>query len=239
ICIRASVEGVQKDEYPVKMFAAPKGEMPEGQLIFFTVQGAVKRSDWSEYNQSKVVFQAIKMKTEDALLNVEKYDEDDYSTMLFISKKGLCLNAAKDDVPTQGRVAGGVKGMALGSDDSVIFATQHTGEGEIIIVTTLGGFKRVVSSTVDPISRACKGVMIADIKGKGEILFANYVTVPYAIAVVNDDKTVAEVNTEEISIESRVSKGKTLNKPNVKNPVAVYALKHRSEYPDGRQQIKF
>lgn len=233
------VEGVQKDEYPVKMFASSKGTVPEGQLLFFTTQGAVKRSEWSEYNQSKVAFQAIKLKPEDTLLNVEKYEDDDYSTMLFISKKGLCLNAAKDDVPAQGRVAGGVKGMQLSGDDSVIFATQHTGEGEIIIVTTLGGFKRVVASTVDPISRACKGVMIADIKGKGEILFANYVTVPYALAVVNDDKSVAEVNTEEIPIESRVFRGKPLSKGNVKNPVAVYALKHRSEYPDGRQQIKF
>lgn len=232
------VEGVSAGEYPVRMFVLPGGEVPEGDILFFTKQGAVKRTPWSEYVQTKNVFPAIKLKEGDEVLAVEKFDDDEYSTMLFISRKGLCLNASKDEVPAQGRIAGGVKGIALGGDDEVVYATQHTGEGEIIIVTTLGGFKRVVASTIDPIGRACKGVMIADIKGKGEILFANYVTIPYSLAVVSD-KGVAEVNTEEIPIETRVFRGKPLKKDGIGTVTAVYPLKHRSEYPDGRMQIKF
>ncbi len=233
------VEGVAKGEYPVKLIPCADGAPPEGDLIFFTKQGAVKKTAWSEYAQGKAVLPAIKLKDGDELLNVERYDDDDFSTMLYVTRKGLCLNASKDEVPVQGRVAGGVKGVALGADDEVIFATQHTGEGEIIIVTTLGGFKRVVASTIDPIGRACKGVMIADIKGKGEILFADYVTIPYTLAVVSDDKTVAEVNTEEIPIETRVFRGRPLKKEGIGNVTAVYALKHRSDFPDGRMQIKF
>ncbi len=233
------VEGVAKGEYPVKLIPCADGAPPEGDLIFFTKQGAVKKTAWSECAQGKAVLPAIKLKDGDELLNVERYDDDDFSTMLYVTRKGLCLNASKDEVPVQGRVAGGVKGVALGADDEVIFATQHTGEGEIIIVTTLGGFKRVVASTIDPIGRACKGVMIADIKGKGEILFADYVTIPYTLAVVSDDKTVAEVNTEEIPIETRVFRGRPLKKEGIGNVTAVYALKHRSDFPDGRMQIKF
>ena len=233
------VEGVAKGEYPVKLIPCADGAPPEGELRFFTKQGAVKKTAWSEYAQGKAVLPAIKLKDGDELLNVERYDDDDFSTMLYVTRKGLCLNASKDEVPVQGRVAGGVKGVALGADDEVIFATQHTGEGEIIIVTTLGGFKRVVASTIDPIGRACKGVMIADIKGKGEILFADYVTIPYTLAVVSDDKTVAEVNTEEIPIETRVFRGRPLKKEGIGNVTAVYALKHRSDFPDGRMQIKF
>lgn len=232
-------EGTQKDEYAVKLFCAPKGNVPEGELLFFTKQGAVKRTAWSEYAQNKNVFPAIKLKDGDELLNAEKFDADEFSTMLFVTRKGLCLNANKDDVPVQGRIAGGVKGISLGGGDEVIFATQHTGEGEIIVVTTLGGFKRVVSSTIDPIGRACKGVMIADIKGRGEILFSDYVTIPYSVAVVSEDKTVVDVNTEEIPIENRVFRGKPLKKDGIGKVTAVFALKHRSEYPDGRMQIKF
>ena len=81
--------------------------------------------------------------------------------------------------------------------------------------------------------------MIADIKGKGEILFANYVTVPYELAMVNDDKSVVQVNTEELPIENRVFRGRPLKKEGVGTVTAVYALKHRSDYPDGRMQIKF
>lgn len=233
------VEGAPANEYPVKLFACKGDKVPEGELLFFTKQGAVKKTAWSEYLQNKNVFQAIKLKEGDEVLTVENYDNDEYSTMIFVTRKGLCLNASKDDVPVQGRIAGGVKGISLGGGDEVIFATQHTGEGEIIIVTTLGGFKRVVSSTIDPIGRACKGVMIADIKGKGEILFANYVTVPYELAMVNDDKSVVQVNTEELPIENRVFRGRPLKKEGVGTVTAVYALKHRSDYPDGRMQIKF
>jgi len=232
------VEGVEKDENPVRFFALKDGETPEGDLIFFTRQGAVKRTSWSEYVQGKVVMPAIKLKEGDEVLSVERFDDDEYSTMLFVTRKGLCLNAVKDEVPVQGRVAGGVKGIALSGDDEVIFATQHTGEGEVIIVTSLNGVKRVVASTIEPIGRACKGVMIADIKGKGEILFADYVTIPYSVAFVNDNKTVIEVNTEDIPIETRVFKGKPLKVPGMANILSVYALKHRSDFPDGRQQIK-
>ena len=232
------VEGTEKKEYPVRLFACPKDKLPDGELLFFTKQGAVKRTAWSEYEQSKNVFPAIKLKEGDELLTVENFDADEYSTMVFVTKKGLCLNAVKDEVPAQGRIAGGVRGIALSGDDEVIFATQHTGEGELIIVTTLGGFKRVVASTIDPIGRACKGVMIADIKGKGEILFSDYVTVPYALALVNEDKTVVEINSEDIPIETRVFKGRPLKKEGIEKIVEVVALKHRSDFPDGRMQIR-
>ena len=233
------VEGVEKGEYPVRFFAVPEGRTPEGDLLFFTKQGAVKRTAWSEYLQGKVVMPAIKLKDGDEVLAVERFDTDEYSTMLFVTKNGLCLNANKDEVPAQGRVAGGVKGIALGNGDEVIFATQHNGEGEIIVVTSLNGVKRVVASTIEPIGRACKGVMIADIKGKGNILFADYVTIPYSVAFVNDNKAVIEVNTEDIPIETRVFKGKPLKIAGMANILAVYALKHRSDFPDGRQQIQF
>jgi topoisomerase-4 subunit A len=207
--------------------------------LFFTKLGAVKRSDWSEYGLAKNYMQAIKLKDGDEVINVEPYDDDEFSTMLFITKKALCLNAAKDDVPVQGRVAGGVKGINLSAGDRVVFATQHTGEGEVIVATTLGGFKRVISSTIDPIGRGCKGVMIADIKGKGEILYADYVTLPYSIAVVNSDKSVVEVNTEDISIENRVFKGKPLSDSAVKEVASVYSLKSRTKYRGGSMQMKF
>lgn len=226
-----------KGEYAVKLLEIGKDE--QGDLIIFTKSGAVKRSSIAEYVTCKKVVAAIKLKDGDELINVEKFDSDEFSTMTFVTKKGMCLNASKDDVPVQGRTAGGVKGISLSSGDEVVLALQQNGEGEIVIATTLGTFKRVVSSLIDVIGRACKGVMIADIKNKGEILFADYVTMPYNILIVNTDKTVAEINTEDISIESRVSKGKPLKIASVKEVSKVYAVKHKSSYSGGAVQMKF
>ncbi len=128
--------------------------------------------------------------------------------------------------------------MGLNSGDEVVFATQQNGEGEIIIATTLGGFKRVISSLFETYNRGAKGVMIADIKGKGEILFSDYVTIPYNLAIISADKTVTEIDTESISIESRVFKGKPIK--GLGEVQKVVALKYKSDYAEsGGVQIKF
>ena len=234
--LESIVDGVEKGEYPVNIFTY-KG-VGTGDVLMFTKLGAVKRTAWSEFEGGKKVLPAIKLKPGDELFCVENFDEDDYSTMLFVTKNAMCLNAAKDDVPTQGRIAGGVKGITLSGKDELIFATQQNGEGEVIVVTTLGGFKRVIASIFDSHGRGSKGVMIADIKGKGEILFSEYVTMPYSLAIVQEDKTVVEINTEDVPIESnRVSKGKPVKGLNTVKKVV--ALKHRSYLAGGAHQLKF
>ena len=235
----ALADGISKGEKVVSVFAVEGETPPAEELLFFTSRGAVKRTPWAEYIPVKKVVPAIKLKAGDSLLTVQNYVNDEFSTMLFVTRKGLCLNANKDDVPAQGRVAGGVKGMAVADGDEIIFATQHNNEGEIIIITTLGGCKRVISSLLDPLGRACKGVMIADIKGKGEIMFADYVTVPYALALVDENKAVFEISTEDLSIESRVSKGRPVKVDGMAAIVRAVALKHKSEYPDGNEQLHF
>ncbi len=226
-----------ENEKVVKIFT--RGEM-NGEVLFFTKYGMVKRTAWSEYNLAKSFYQAIKFnKDGDSVINIETMDKDEFSTILFVSKSGMCLNAVKDGVPAQGRVAGGVQGMLLSAGDEVIFASQINGEGEIITVTAAGGFKRVISSLIDPLSRARKGVMVADAKDCGGLVFAGYVTIPYTLAVVNKDNSVIELSTEHLPIENRVTRGKKLKKQQVIiEPVRVIALKQKSDYADGNMQIK-
>lgn len=228
-------ESAAKNERVIKLFATETKF--DGELLFMTKLGAVKRTLWSEFEGIKKLTPAFKLKDKDELLSVEHYDADEFSTMLFVTKHAMCLSAAKDDVPVQGRVAGGVKGMGLNDGDEIIFATQQNGEGEIIVVTSLDGFKRVIASLFDTYNRGSKGVMIADIKGKGDIIFANYVTIPYSLAITCNNKQVVEIDTEEIPIENRVFKGKPLN--GISEVKQVVAMKHKSDYPDGVMQIKF
>ncbi len=223
-------------EMAVKLFT--RQEM-NGDALFFTRFGMVKRTAWAEYNLNKGFYQAFKFNQEgDSVINVETLDTDEFSTMAFVSRKGLCLNAVKDAVPVQGRVAGGVRGMAISDDDEVIFASQINGEGEIITVTAAGAFKRVISSLIDPLSRACKGVIVADVKDCGGLLFAGYVTIPYTLAIINKDGSVAEINTEEISIENRVTKGRKLKRQPPVDPARIVALRQKSDYVDGNVQMR-
>ena len=221
-----------RGEKPVKIFAVGEN-LPDGDLIFFTRQGTVKRTAWEEYSVQRQVFPAIKLKTGDEVLTVEQFDPDTACTMCFVTREGICLNADKDDVPQQGRVTGGVRGILLNDGDEVVFATQFYGEGEIIIVSDSGAAKRVIASLFQPMGRGRKGMMIVD--GKSKVTFADYVTVPYKLAVVRADNSVTEMDTEDITIEPRPSKGKPL--PAASEVTGVVALKYRSDFDDGNQQL--
>ncbi|MCD8294376.1 MAG: DNA topoisomerase 4 subunit A [Clostridia bacterium] len=228
-------DGVAEKEYPVRIMSM-KGKRAEDALMFFTKDGLVKKSLWSEYDVKKPIFPAVKLITGSEVLAVEDYDSDEYSCMLFVTRKGLCLNANKDTVPMQGRMSAGVKGIALNPGDEVVYAGQQNGEGEIIVVTSLATFKRVISSQFDPQSRATKGMMIADIKNKGEILFAGYVTIPYTLALITS-KGMQELDTEDIKIDTRVSRGKPVQ--GISDVSAVYALYYKTEFPSGSRQLSF
>lgn len=233
IKLKEFYDAALRGEKPVKIYAVGE-ELPEGDLLFFTRQGTVKRTAWSEYGINRPVFPAIKLKTGDEVLSVEEFDPDNGCTMCFVTREGICLNADKDDVPQQGRVTGGVRGVLLNDGDEVVFATQFYGEGEIIIVSDHGAAKRVIASLFQPMGRGRKGMMIVD--GKSKVLFADYVTVPYKIAVVRADNSVTEMDTEDISIEPRPSKGKPL--PAAGEVTGAIALKYRSDFDDGNQQMK-
>ncbi len=194
-----------KGEKPVSVFAV--GEtVPECKLLFYTEQGMVKLTDFNEYNLLKQSYSAIKLKDDDRLIKVEPLR--DGTTILYVTKNGMCINFVPAEVPEQGRVSGGVKGMMLSDDDKVVFAGQITPEGEVVVVTDKGYLKKVLACDVDIMTRYRKGVKIITLADNGtQVLWCDYVTVPYDVALF-DAANMLLVNTEDVNIESRLGKGK-------------------------------
>ncbi|MBO5783120.1 MAG: DNA topoisomerase 4 subunit A [Clostridia bacterium] len=195
-------------------------------LLFITQGGMLKRTEGKEYSLNKPVYQAIRLNEGDSLLGVEKFiPDEDNQTVFFVTQSGNCLNSKTDDIPVQGRVAGGVKGIMLAENDKVVFAKQINGEGEIIVATKQGRFKRVISCQIDPSPRYRKGCRIITFSEKNdEIIFAEYVTEPYYLAVSDGEGNMLAYDTEDISIEASTAKGRKL-KGRSEEVCAVYALK--------------
>ena len=193
-------------ERVVAMFALGE-HMPYGNLLFYTLKGMIKKSEWSEYEQRKQSFQAVKLNDGDELIGVEE-DTGEDDTVIIVTKEGVCLNALKDDIPSQGRIAAGVRGIALREEDQVVLMKQINGEGEIIVVTDEGKFKRVIASLIDPCKRNRKGSLIVPLKGGASVLCAAYVTEAYHLAVVCKDNAVTEISSEDtpISVASTMAK---------------------------------
>lgn len=203
-----------RNERPVAFFEVDESKMPDGHLIFVTKDGLIKKTEWSEYTVIKPYYQAIKLKDGDELIAV--WQDEPETTIAFVTEQGNVLNALKDDIPVQGRVAGGVKGINLNKGDKIVFVSQVEDVGEFLIVTDAGFYKRVITCQIEPMPRYRKGVMIASL-GKGDkVIYASYVKEAFDFAVVDNFGVAFGVNTEDVSIEPRTTKGKTLKNENKK-----------------------
>ncbi len=219
----AVCKDAQRNEYPVAFFAVDENALPQGHLLFFTKDGLIKKTEWAEYNLLKPYYQAIKLKDGDMLVGVEQDMPD--TTIAYITKKGMSLNALKDDIPVQGRVAGGVKGLNLSNGDEIVFSSQVDEEGEFFIVTSAGFYKRVIVSDIEPLARYRKGVKIVELGKDSDVVFACSVKEPFDVGVIDTFGVAFVVNTEDIGIEGRTTKGKTLKNENKKRaPEKVFKL---------------
>lgn len=208
-----------KGEYPVAFFEIDEStenaeNTNSGYLLFFTKDGLIKKTELKEYSLIKPYYQAIKLKDGDSLIAVEKDMPE--TTIGFVTRKGMVLKAEKDDIPVQGRVAGGVKGINLNDGDEILFLSQVDDEGEFAVITDTGFYKRVLSSEIETLARYRKGVKICELGRENNLIYAGYVKEPFDIAVVDNFGVSFTVNTEDLSIESRTTKGKTLKNENKK-----------------------
>ncbi len=213
---------VVSGEEPIAFFSEGGIDFEKGRLVFFTAQGAVKISEWSEYNLVKSGYTAIKLKEGDELIAVAHDTSDD--EMIFITEKGMCVRAGKEDVPVQGRVAGGVKGITLSSGDKVIFAKAFTRDNvdNVILATDKGLYKKVAIGTVGKIARGGKGVRIVDLMDdlSARVCFAGLLGVNQKTVIYAVGEEVSSCEDKDIPLESRLGKGKKI-KGMVVNPTKI------------------
>lgn len=187
--------------------------LPKGNLLFYTRTGMVKRSEWKEYNVVKSAFAAVKLKEGDEVIAIEQ--ERKSCTLMFVTKSGMCLNADMSDIPVQGRIAAGVKGIQLSDGDDCMFIGQVNGDGEVVLVSDRGYSKRVLVSQIDVMARYRKGVKIVDFNKKDNgtsLAFVSYVTNPYKIVLVFEDDYLSSYSTEVLNIENRTHPGRPIIK---------------------------
>lgn len=213
------------DERVVSVIKAEENKPLEGELYFYTSNGMVKRTAFSEYGVNKPCIEAIGLKEGDSVIGVEKVQDD--SIIFFGTEGGMCLYSETSDIPLQKRGAGGVKGMNLSDGDKVLSAFQSDNEGEIIVVSENSLAKRVISAMLDVSVRYRKGVKIADPKN-GKVLMYSYVKHPYEIGITDTDGQVYGVYTEDVEIvDDRTKKGKPAVK--VKNVKLVKVVEHHGK----------
>lgn len=208
--IGAVNQDVQTGEKVVKLFFFEG--MPVGEIVIFTKQGVAKRMELTEFTEvSKTYLKAINLADKDEVIGGDIVDDE--RNALEVTKQGQVLAYKATEIPLQGRNAAGVKGIKLNDGDSVVFAGEVEEEGEIIVVSNTGYAKRVITSLIDIGSRYLKGIKIIELD-KSYVKYVGTVKMPYDLAFVSGGQTNI-VNTENIRIDTRTTKGKQMFKQEV------------------------
>ncbi len=206
IALGGLLAGLEKDENLVSL--TPAGNY-EGELLFATQNGLVKRTACAELNVRKSRFACISLKGDDRL--AAALSPAGYEGVLLLSRQGMAIHFALEEVSLIGRTAAGVKGMNLSAGDKVAFCFCHNGEGEVLMVSELGYLKRCLLIDFDRQSRGGKGVKAFNFLKNGSngtyIAGALTVTDPYDFDICQTSGAAARFNTDMVEIESRAGRG--------------------------------
>ena len=198
----------QKGETPVSAFVLAKDAEPQGELLIYTRQGLIKRSEWKEYQLLKQVFQGYKGKDGDEVFKVEVVRPD--TEIFYVTNRGGCTRFDISEIPLQGRVAGGVRCINLADDEYVVFAGQvDRDKGEALMITNKGFLKRLPVTEITKHARNSKGAKGTEFGVNGSsIVYANYVNGAHYKVAIYDKANVCVVDTAEVSVENKNNKGK-------------------------------
>ena len=177
-------------------------------VLIYTRDGLVKRSKIEDMVTTKSYYQVAKVADNDDIIGAEI---ERAGSILMLTKNGMSLNFDKGDVPVQGRISGGVKGINLDEGDSVIFAGQND-FNQIVALTNNGYVKRISAKEFPVAQRYRKGVKYINFAGNGkEVVFACAGDGNIVLAVDFGLK-ILPLETKKLPLSDRLSTGNEIIK---------------------------
>ena len=177
---------------------------------------------------STEVAQITSVVTEQLNVEIDKKD----TTIMFVTKKGLGLNSEKIDIPEQGRIAAGVRGILLGEEDVVVSASQVQKGENIVLVSNNSYAKQINTSEIEVSARYRKGVKVFDLKGEkssgDSVLCAGRFGESDEIVVESTEKDLSAIPISSINEDTRSSRGQSLSVERFK-PILMSVIKKNSD----------
>ena len=134
-----------------------------------------------------------------------------FESVLLLTKKGMAIHFAVEDVSLIGRTAAGVKAMDLAADDEVAFAFVHNSEGEVIMISEMGCMKRCLLFEYEIQNRYGKGVRTFEFKKNGSngtrLIGAMLTDADTNFTLVQRHGARTTLSASEVRIEPRAGKG--------------------------------
>jgi DNA gyrase subunit A len=176
-------------------------------LFFATKKGQVKKTKFTEYDSSlRAGLIAINLRDGDELVRVIPTNGGD--DIFMVSRAGMTIRFAEDEVRAMGRAAAGVRGMKMKPEDEVVSCDVARDDVAILIVTDAGYGKRTQLDKFNQQGRGGQGVRGIKLTArKGFVVAAFMVGIDDDIFVINSSGTVIRMAVREISSQGRDATG--------------------------------
>lgn len=200
-------------------------------LIFFTVNGLVKRTDIAEFDSIRKNGKiAINLKDNDELIGVKKTSGND--EVIIASNAGRMVRFNETDVRVMGRGASGVKGIEL--IDSKVIGAEVVNNSELILVVTEKGYgKKTDVNEYRLTHRGSKGVKALNITDKNGLIVAfKSVVGDEDIVITTDEGTVIRLDVNNVSTLRRNTQGVRLMNLKDKQIVTSVTVLAKQEVED-------
>ena len=195
------IEPSAKGENPVKIMLVEK----KGNLLFFTKDGMVKKSKFEELVITKTYYQVVKVNENDKVIGVEVEVKD--KDILMLSKEGMSLRFKAEEIPLQGRISGGVKGINLDDKDECVYAGLISNKGRVVAVTNAGYVKVVASKDFAPAQRYRKGLKYCGFNMKSSNVVFAYADEDDCLIAVDFGLKILAMDTSKLKLKDRLSIG--------------------------------
>jgi len=176
-------------------------------LMMATRKGVVKRCSLSLFqNARQRGIKAIILDEDDELLHCEFVGEEDQ--VMLVTKNGLGLKVAVEQIRSMGRATRGVRGIKLRGDDELAGLLKVDENKRVLMVTAHGQGKQVNFDQFMEHNRGTLGQKIFRVDGKtGVIISALAVNEENDIVCVTMQGLTVRVHVKDISIQGRNAAG--------------------------------
>ena len=177
----------------------------EKNIVFFTKNGFVKKSELSEYNLKRSgSLKAINLDANDEIASILFIDNEDVGIM---TELGNFIRITTNDIRPIGRVTKGIRGIKLNDGDAICCAYPiHKDAQYIISVTSSGLFKKTPISEFTVQGKNTKGAKIHKLTGKDYM--ADFVSLGAETEIlVASSKSCIKLSINDVPTLSRVAQG--------------------------------
>jgi DNA gyrase subunit A len=221
----------QKERITAVVRVAPTVNAETDFMVMTTKLGEVKKTPMKNFaNVRRDGLIAMDLEASDEFVDARICtDADD---MLMVTAHGQAIRFAVKTLRSASRLSGGVRGIKLGKDDSVVAAAVAEKGLDLLVVSELGHGKRTPIDDYPRHGRGGQGVITFKTHDKsGDLVTARMVDPEHELIMVSEGGIILRTPVKHISQQGRSTQGvKLMNVGDDDRVAAVAVIDMRKEY---------